>query len=159
MEIWNLQDTNAQLDKKCLDLQRKLQNSDPKILKDQKDLIHDLKSKVTVLERELQIVHNNSDKEIERLRLENESLLAQKTDDDFSKDMQQHMEKMTLQKLRQELINAKSELDQAAKQVSVLNEEVQVQQSYYEKEMAKLKEQVEERRGVLGVDNETINVA
>ena len=71
-----------------MDFQRKLQNADPKVLKEQRDLIHDLKSKVTILEKELKIVHDNSEKEIEELRKENEALAAQRMDDDFNKDMQ-----------------------------------------------------------------------
>ena len=98
--------------------------ADPKLMREQRDLINDLKQKVTVLEKELQMIHNNSEREMEKLRKENEELQAKKTDDEFNKDMQSHMEKMTVQRLRQELIAAKTEIDQASRQVELLNQEL-----------------------------------
>ena len=63
------------------------------------------------------MIHDNSEQEIEKLKKENEAFKAQRMDE----DMQQHLEKMTLQKLRQELISTKSELDEAAKQIVTFN--------------------------------------
>ena len=113
--------------------------ADPKLMREQRDLINDLKQKVTVLERELQMIHNNSERELEQLRKENEELQAKKNDDEFNKDMQSHMEKMTVQRLKQELIASKTEIDQASRQVELLNQELKSQQDFYEKEVNKLK--------------------
>ncbi len=45
--------------KQVEDLKRKLQALDPEIMKEQKTMIEDLKKKSAVLERELQLVHDN----------------------------------------------------------------------------------------------------
>ena len=50
---------NDNLLKQVEDLKRKLQATDPELLKEQKDMITDLKHKVAILERELQLVHEN----------------------------------------------------------------------------------------------------
>ncbi|CDW90750.1 ubiquitin carboxyl-terminal hydrolase family protein [Stylonychia lemnae] len=156
IDIRQLQDTNDQLDRKCQDMIKKLQFADPKIMKEQRDLINDLKGKVIVLERELKMVHEGSEKEISQLREELEGLRSQRHDEDFNKDMQQHVEKMTMQKLRQELTNARQELDQAGQQVAGLNQEIKAQQVYYEAELSKLNK---DKRNVVGIENDAIIIA
>ena len=51
-------------------MKRKLQATDPELLKEQRDMITDLKQKVAILERELQLVHDNFEKEIEKYKIE-----------------------------------------------------------------------------------------
>lgn len=48
-------------------------------------------------------------------------------DEEFNKDMTAHMEKMTMQKLKQELISTKQELEHASKNVTELNQEINAQ--------------------------------
>lgn len=64
-----MKELNEQLLKQIDDLQRKLQSTDPEILKEQKEIIDDLKKKVAILERELQLVHENFEQEVEQYKL------------------------------------------------------------------------------------------
>lgn len=65
----HMKDLNDQLLLQSEDFQKKLQATDPEVLKEQKELISDLKNKVAVLERELQLVHDNFEHEIEQYKI------------------------------------------------------------------------------------------
>ena len=65
----HMKDLNDQLLLQSEDFQKKLQATDPEVLKEQKELISDLKYKVAVLERELQLVHDNFEHEIEQYKI------------------------------------------------------------------------------------------
>ena len=59
-------------------------------------MINDLKSKVSILERELKIINENADKEVEHYKNEVEALRGQKIDEELNKDMIKHYEHMSL---------------------------------------------------------------
>ena len=96
LEVNQLKETNAELDRQKQDLLRKLAGADPKIMKEQRELINDLKNKVIILERELKAVQETTEKDIERYKSEYENLLAQRQDEQFNKDMKEHVDKVTL---------------------------------------------------------------
>lgn len=79
--------------KQVEDLQRKLQAADPEILKEQKEIINDLKNKVAILERELQLVHENFEHEVEQFKL-NGGAKGRKG------GKQDELDELTLQKLK-----------------------------------------------------------
>eukprot|EP00347_Sterkiella_histriomuscorum_P004589 403359888 len=120
---------------------RKLQNADPKVIKEQRDLINDLKNKVIILERELKAIQETTEKELEKYKGDYEALLAQRQDEEFNKDMQNH------------------DLDGATKQITNLTNEIQAQQNYYDQELQKLQKQLNDKKNILGIENETLSIA
>jgi len=72
-------------------------------------LINDLNKKVAILERELQLVHENFEHEIEQYRL-NGGGPKKKGPGNSTKSMDE-LEELTLQKLKQELVKARFEVD------------------------------------------------
>jgi hypothetical protein len=118
---------NDDLLKQVEDLKRKLQALDPEIMKEQKVMIEDLKRKTAVLERELQLVHDNFEQEIERYRLNGGAV--RKKGDEF--------DEATMNKLKQELVKTRYDLEQSTKQITGLQQELQAQQRFYDMELKK----------------------
>ncbi len=53
---------------------KKIEATNPQIVTEQKDLIIDLKTRVNVLEKELTLINNQTSKELDDLRKNNEAL-------------------------------------------------------------------------------------
>jgi len=53
-----------------------LNDLNPNIIREQKDLIVELRQKIGVLERELNLIVKNSNEEMARLKLDNRKLMA-----------------------------------------------------------------------------------
>lgn len=53
-----------------------LNDLNPNIIREQKDLIVELRQKIGVLERELNLIVKNSNEEMARLKLDNHKLMA-----------------------------------------------------------------------------------
>jgi len=86
------------------------------VLKEQKELISDLNNKVAVLERELQLVHDNFEHEIEKYKINGGGQRRKPNDE---------LDELTQQKIKQELVKCRSELDESTKQISGLQQELQ----------------------------------
>lgn len=147
-EMVQMKDLNDQLLKQVDDLQKKLQSTDPEVLKDQKELIADLNNKVAVLERELQLVHDNFEHEIEKYKINGGGQRRKPGDD---------LDELTQQKIKQELVKCRGELDESTKQISGLQQELQAQAKYYEMELRKA--QQSHKMAALGSDRDTLDVA
>ena len=113
-ETKKMRDMNDDLIKQVEDLQRKLAAVDPEVLKEQKELIADLNNKVAVLERELQLVHENFEHEIEQYKVNGG---AKKRGGAANTN---ELEEMTLNKVKQELVKTRHELDMSTKQINGL---------------------------------------
>ena len=70
-ELRKTRDMNEKVEKNNTQLKQKLDQADPGIVQEQKDLIISLKNKVNVLEKELHLVTANTSKELDTLRDEN----------------------------------------------------------------------------------------
>jgi hypothetical protein len=101
--------------KQVEDMKRKLQALDPDLMKEQKQLVEDLKKKVAILERELQLVHENFEAEIERYRLNGGGASKKQGD----------MDEATLNRIKQDLVKTKADLEQSTKQITGLQQELQ----------------------------------
>lgn len=100
-----MKDINDQLVRQVDDLQRKLAATDPDTINDQKEMINDLKNKVSILERELQLVHENFEHEIEQYKL-NGGIQKKKRGTN-----PEDLDEITQNMLKQELVKARSELE------------------------------------------------
>lgn len=96
-------------------------------MKEQKTMIEDLKKKSAILERELQLVHDNFELEIEKYRLNGGAV--RKKGDEF--------DEATMNKLKQELVKTRHDLEQTTKQITGLQQELLAQQRYYDMELKK----------------------
>ena len=77
-------------------------------------LVEDLKKKTAILERELQLVHENFEHEIEKYRL-NGGGASQK---------QGNIDEATLNRMKQDLVKTKADLEQSTKQITGLQQEL-----------------------------------
>ena len=128
-------------------MKRKLQALDPELMKEQKQLVDDLKKKVAILERELQLVHENFEAEIERYRLNGGGASKKQGD----------MDEATLNRIKQDLVKTKADLEQSTKQITGLQQELQAQHRFYETELKKA--QATHGAAQLGAGREALEVA
>lgn len=142
-ELKKSREVNARMDHEIRELQKKLETSNPTIIKEQKELIIDLKQRVNVLERELNLINTQTAKEIEELRKQKEDLQRQLAGDVNDKEAFRQLEEMNIYKVRGMLAKSKSELEQASTQISQLKQELSIQQAYYEGELNKKPKQPE----------------
>ena len=70
---------------------------------------------MAVLERELQLVHENFEAEIERYRLNGDGASKKQGD----------MDEATLNRIKQDLVKTKADLEQSTKQITGLQQELQ----------------------------------
>jgi hypothetical protein len=65
-------------------LEKQLKMADPRVQREQKELINDLQNKVKILEKELALVHEGSKKEVDKYKKEADAIIGQKLEDDFN---------------------------------------------------------------------------
>jgi len=100
--------------------------ADPNKLREQRDLLIDLRQKVAMYERELALVHGESQKQIDRLEKENSELKRDRADEKTNRHIAGEIEQSNAQRTRGVLIDTKTELEKAAKTIKDLNQEIKV---------------------------------
>jgi hypothetical protein len=101
------------------------------IIREQKDLIVELRQKVAILERELTLIVKNSNEEITRLNnapVEGGSFSLKPN----SPQAMHALEQTDLAKARQIIASQRKDLEDAFRQISVFKQELKKQEAFYE---------------------------
>ena len=119
-ELKQSREAQAKLDSQLRETSRLLADHNPDIVREQKDLILELRQKVGVLERELNLIVKSTNEEMARLKVDN-SKLAAKTADQHASSL---VDQDGLARVRQLLATSKTELDEASRQIYQLKQEL-----------------------------------
>ena len=94
-------------------------------------------------EKELALVSDNSQLKIDKLEKENSELRNRDAEHKEGRVLAQQIDARNAQETRNVLKETKAELEAAAKTIKQLHSEIKVQQDWYEKELAKLRKQIQ----------------
>lgn len=122
-ELKQLREMKSKMDGELKEAQSMMDVANPAIIKEQKDLIMELRQKVGMLERELSLIVKHNNEEVARLNAK------QKSNSITDKEP---IEEMGVSKARQVLQAQKGDLEEAYRQISMLKTELKTQQQYFE---------------------------
>ena len=122
-----MREINNKLDHAVQDAQRKLEQTNPEIVQEQKSLIIDLKTRVNILEKELTLVSAQTAKEIDDLRRDKEALTGNLIGVNGDQEKSRHQEQINMGKVHKILEESKKELEAASVQIGQLKQELTIQ--------------------------------
>ena len=115
-ELRKTRDMNEKVEKSNSQLKVKLEQADPEILQEQKDLIISLKNKVNILEKELHLITTNTTKEIDSIKEENNNYKNRSNLQDLHNEKTKNAEGDVITRMTNLLEKSKNELGAAVDQ-------------------------------------------